>query len=397
MKNKFLIFIFFLTWSSQVTASDKKVFYAGFSFSGNYINKSTGIKYTDPLTNIKDQNGIDIISASLLDSIKKTNPKSFKIDFNFADIDKGLEESVVMSVVLDHEDFFYEYEPITETYLNNIQMFFQIIFYDFKSRKLIAAIPYDVSMPFFTKKELNENEIREYIKTFYTTGLKSLDTDKTINAFSMVQDILNSFVLKEKYKFRAGVTKVNFEEKSLQFIPEKFQNNQNYLKNVFAQMFSSRLSLHNDIALVPYTEGMAIGAKMKQQFVNSDTIYDIELPKPDFNIEISLRGFKKVLAKKSDVNNIFFWASFINLKIFQPELNKTFMNDNLKNVMKKSIPAQIENINDWYKFYVTTYELFDEYSINIKSLNKEWIKKTNDSEDFNKNLNLVNKLMDKLK
>ncbi len=108
MKNKFLIFIFFLTWSSQATASDKKVFYAGFSFSGNYINKSTGIKYTDPLTNIKDQNGIDIISASLLDSIKKTNPKSFKIDFNFADIDKGLEESVVMSVVLDHEDFFYE-------------------------------------------------------------------------------------------------------------------------------------------------------------------------------------------------------------------------------------------------------------------------------------------------
>ena len=43
---------------------------------------------------------------------------------------------------------------------------------------------------------------------------------------------------------------------------------------------------------------MAIGAKMKQQFVNSDIIYDIELPKPDFNIEISVRGFKKVLAKK---------------------------------------------------------------------------------------------------
>ena len=65
-------------------------------------------------------------------------------DYNFADIEKGLEESVVMAVVLDHEDFFTEYEPITKTYLNNIQMFFQIIFYDFKSRKLVASIPYDV-------------------------------------------------------------------------------------------------------------------------------------------------------------------------------------------------------------------------------------------------------------
>tara|TARA_B100000287_G_C20576178_1_gene758552 strand:+ start:77 stop:1267 length:1191 start_codon:yes stop_codon:yes gene_type:complete len=395
MKKVIFYFIFFLILPTQIIASEKKVFYAGFSFSGNYIDKSS-IKYTDPLTKIKNEDGIDIISLSLLNTIKKTNPVSFKIDFNFADIEKGLEESVVMAVVLDHEDFFYEYEPITETYLNNIQMFFQIIFYDFKSRKLIAAIPYDVSMPFFTKKELGENEIREYIKTFYTKGLKSMDGDKNINAFSMVEEILNSFILKEKYKFRAGVTKVSFEEKSLPFIPERFKKDQNYLKNVFAQLFSSRLSLHNDIALVPYTEGMAVGAKMKQQFVNSDKIYDIELPKPDFNIEISVRGFKKVLAKKSDINNIFFWATFVNLNIFQPELNKVFMNSNLKNVIQKSIPAQIENINDWYKFYIATYELFDGYSLNIKNLNKDWIKKTNDSDGFSKDMQTVNKLMEKL-
>ena len=396
MRKVIFYFIFFLILPTQIIASEKKVFYAGFSFSGNYIDKSS-IKYTDPLTKIKNENGIDIISSSLLKSVKKANPNSFKIDYNFADIEKGLEESVVMAVVLDHEDFFTEYEPITKTYLNNIQMFFQIIFYDFKSRKLIAAIPYDVSMPFFTKKELSENDIREYIKTFYTKGLKSMDGDKNINAFSMVEEILNSFILKEKYKFRAGVTKVSFEEKSLPFIPERFKKNQNYLKNVFAQLFSSRLSLHNDIALVPYSEGMAVGAKMKQQFVNSDKIYDIELPKPDFNIEISVRGFKKVLAKKSDINNIFFWATFVNLNIFQPELNKVFMNNNLKNVIKKSIPAQIENINDWYKFYIATYELFDGYSLNIQNLDKDWMKKTNDSDGFSKDMQTVNKLMEKLK
>ena len=29
---------------NNVSANEKKVFYAGFSFSGNYIDKSTGIK-----------------------------------------------------------------------------------------------------------------------------------------------------------------------------------------------------------------------------------------------------------------------------------------------------------------------------------------------------------------
>ena len=73
------------------------------------------------------------------------------------------------------------------------------------------------------------------------------------------------------------------------------------------------------------------------------------------------------------------------------------MNDNLKNVIKKSIPAQIENINDWYKFYITTYELFDDYSLNINSPNNEWIKKTNDTDSFKTNIKNVNKLMVKLK
>ena len=217
-----------------------------------------------------------------------------------------------------------------------------------------------------------------------------------INAFSKVEEILNNFELKEKYKFRIGVTKVKFEEKSLEFVPDNFKSNLGYLENIFAQLFSSRLSLHNEIALVPYTEGMAIGAKMKQQFVNSDVVYDIELPKPDYNIEIKIRGFKKVLAKKSDVNNIYFWASFINLKIFQPELNKIYLEDNLKNVIKKSIPSQIKDINDWYKFYITTYELFDEFSLNIDQKDDKWIEKTNDKPQFSENMKSLKLLMNKL-
>ena len=84
------------------------------------------------------------------------------------------------------------------------------------------------------------------------------------------------------------------------------------------------------------------------------------------------------------------------MNIFQPELNKVFMNSNLKNVIQKSIPAQIENINDWYKFYIATYELFDGYSLNIKNLNKDWIKKTNDSDGFSNDMQTMNKLMEKL-
>ena len=155
--------------------------------------------------------------------------------------------------------------------------------------------------------------------------------------------------------------------------------------------------MHNDVAIVPYVEGMAIGAKMKQQFVNSDIVYDIELPKPDYNIEITIRGFKKVLAKKSDVNNIYFWASFLNLKIYQPDLDKIYMDHNLKNVMKKSIPSQIKDINDWYKFYITTYELFDSFSLNISKIDDQWLQKTNKKPEFKTSMINIQQLMKKFK
>jgi hypothetical protein len=382
---------------NNVLASEKKVFYAGFSFSGNYIDKSSSIQFTNQLINEKDENGIDIISKSLIKTIKKVKAKNFNIDFDFADLEKGLEESVVMAVVLDNETYFNEYEPISKTYMNNIQMFFQIIFYNFKTKKLITSIPYDVSVPFFTKNEPTEKEIINYIKQFYTVGLKEMNSERKINAFSQVEKSLNDFELKEKYNLRIGVTSVKFEDKAIVAIPENYKKNIKPLENIFAQLFSSRLSLHNDVALVPYIEGMAIGAKMKQQFVNSDVIYDIELPKPDYNIDLTIRGFKKVLAKKSDVNNIYFWATFLNLKISQPDLNKIYMDDDLKNVIKKSIPSQIIDINDWYKFYITTYELFDGFSYNINAMDEKWILKTNKTNEFKKSMKNIGKLMVKFK
>ena len=377
--------------------NEKKVFYAGFSFSGNYIDKNSSIKFTSTIIDEKNENGLDVISSSLIKSIKRVKAKNFNIDFDFADLEKGLEESVVMAVVLDNETYFNEYEPISKTYMNNIQMFFQIIFYNFKTKKLITSIPYDVSVPFFTKNKPTEKEIIDYIKQFYTVGLKEMNSERKINAFSQVEKSLNDFELKEKYNLRIGVTSVKFEDKAIVAIPENYKKNIKPLENIFAQLFSSRLSLHNDVALVPYIEGMAIGAKMKQQFVNSDIVYDIELPKPDYNIEITIRGFKKVLAKKSDVNNIYFWASFLNLKIYQPDLNKIYMDNNLKNVMKKSIPSQIKDINDWYKFYITTYELFDSFSLNISKIDDQWLQKTNKKPEFKTSMINIQQLMKKFK
>ena len=397
MYKKFIIGLVLVFLNGSIThAENINVVYAGFSFSGNYIDKDIGIKYTENIIKNSDE-PFNVISKSLLNEIKQTNPKYFNLSFDYADLNQGNSEAIVMAVTLDNEYYFSEYEPLTKTYINNIQMFFTIMFYNFNTKTLIASIPYDVTMPFLTKEKVSNSQITNEIKKFYTVGLKSADDGSIINAFTQVKKILNEYQLKDKYKFRIGVRSITIEDKAISSIPVVFQNNQNTFKNILAQSFAGRLSTHNDVALVPYTEGMAIGAAMKQQFVNSNEIYDIKLPNPEFVIDLTLRGYKKKLAKSSDVENLYWWASFINVTILQPDLNKIYFNENLKNLLKKKIPAQITEIDDWYKFYMSTVQLFDNYSINVSSPDQKWASKSSKNEQLFENMEKLKPLFDKLK
>ena len=80
-------------------------------------------------------------------------------------------------------------------------------------------------------------------------------------------------------------------------MPADSINNQNYIKNLIAQSFSKRLSMHHNVALVPYMEGQGIGGTMKLRFVQIDEIYSIQLPNPDYHIDINLKGFKNQLCE----------------------------------------------------------------------------------------------------
>ena len=237
MYKKFIIGLVLVFLNGSITnAENINVVYAGFSFSGNYIDKDIGIKYTENIIKNSDT-PFNVISKSLLNEIKEINPKHFNLSFDYANLDQGNSESIVMAVTLDNEYYFREYEPLTKTYINNIQMFFSIMFYNFNTKTLIASIPYDVTMPFLTKEKISNEQITSEIEKFYTVGLKSADDGSVINAFTQVKKILNEYQLKDKYKFRIGIRNIEIEDKAIEHIPPIFQDNQNAFKNILAQNF----------------------------------------------------------------------------------------------------------------------------------------------------------------
>jgi hypothetical protein len=391
-KSIYLVIAFLIFASNELLAENIKVFYSGFSYLGNKKSEFIGMPYTEKIINQKFSNQKNL-NQLLTENLKQIKPKNFEISFDLADLSKN--ETIIMSIGLIKENYRFEYNDFSKSYNNNIELFFQILFYDFKERKLIAAIPLYGEINFITENKINNDEIIQYIKQFYQDELIDENGQK-IGFLSQTNKVLENFIIKEKYFNRIGITKVTIEESAKNEIPKQYLDNLDDLKTFFAQSFSSVLSYNQGVSIVPYIEGVAIGGMMKQKFINSSEIYQIQLPKPDYNIELTISNFKKGIAQTSDVSELWQYGSAVNIYIYEPTLQKIYMNQRLRRIasIKRALGT---DINHWGKFYFNTQMLFQEFAINLTKQDNKWISESVDSKNFKEELELINQLLEKVK
>ena len=383
------LLIFFLP--TVLFAKKIEVNYAGFSYLGNNESQFSGMPLTSQLIKEKKdkQNTVDF---AITNKLKETVPKHFNINFNdLGDTEKG--KTIMMSIGISKEVFSEEYNSYTKAFNNSIGLFLQIYFYDFKERNLIAAVPVYGEINFISEAKADNSLKLKNLRDFYNDQLIGENQEK-IGISSKIKEILEDFELKEKYRNRIGVTKVDIEERAKSEIPSNL--NLNELKNEFAQSLSAKLSLNQKVNVVPFIEGVAIGGKMKARFVQSTEIYNITLPKPDFFIELGISNFRKGIAETSDVSEIWQYGSAVNVKIYEPDLNKEYLNDRLIRVTNIK-RAKGTDINHWGKFYYNNQLLFQELTLNISKPNRSWISDTSEKREFENQLNEVNKLLEKVR
>ena len=291
-----------------------------------------------------------------------------------------------MSIVLQHEEFSQEYNNSSKKFSGFYDSYFQILFYDFSDKSLIASIPFEFEIPMLSNNEFEETEVLNRIRNFY---LKD-------NPFKELAKIINQFNIKRKYDLRIGVNDVQIKERALKDMPYNTKTQLGSMKNLIAQTFSKRLSQNHNVAIVPYSEGQSIGKSMKLRFVQSDEVYNIKIPNPDYHIDIIIRGFKKVLGQSSAVEDLYLYGSFVNIEIYQPDLNKYYFNENLRGVTRVKIPKGQVDLNDWRKYYYNLEILFDNFAKNIIKQNQKWMKEASKNK-IKKKLKDLKPIIEKLK
>ena len=373
------LFFFLITFFTTKSYSNT-LHYGGFSF-GSLIPEKT---YTHMLQ--KKAEDKFFINKLILESTKKINNDSFKISYDLLESNISEDDQNVLVFALDNEYINFISIPSDNLTRTDIVLNFNIIIFNAKSNFLVASIPLEITKTINSQENLTKNQIIKELKKMYL--------DEVSPRYKM---LLDNFTFKSKYNNRIGITKVIFEDNAKNYIEKSFDKKDIFIKNRFAKSFGSFLAFNNNIAVVPYKEDRTSNTI---RLTYQDTTKDIKIPSPDYHIYLTIRGFKSVLFKESNIDSQWIYGSFVNIEIIQPEMEKVYFNENLKNAINIEFSKRaIENKSsfEWIFFNDSLKMLFDQFSLQTIKLDKKWLKSASKGKKMSQKFKKLNEIYIKCK
>ena len=373
------LFFFLITFFTTKSYSNT-LHYGGFSF-GSLIPEKT---YTHMLQKKADNKFF--INKLILESTKKINNDSFKISYDLLESNISEDDQNVLVFALDNEYINFISIPSDNLTRTDIVLNFNIIIFNAKSNFLVASIPLEITKTINSQENLTKNQI--------TNELKKMYLDEVSPRYKM---LLDNFTFKSKYNNRIGITKVIFEDNAKNYIDKSFDKKDIFIKNRFAKSFGSFLAFNNNIAVVPYKEDRTSNTI---RLTYQDTTKDIKIPSPDYHIYLTIRGFKSVLFKESNIDSQWIYGSFVNIEIIQPEMEKVYFNENLKNAINIEFSKRaIENKSsfEWIFFNDSLKMLFDQFSLQTIKIDKKWLKSASKGKKMSQKFKKLNEIYIKCK
>jgi len=361
-----------------------QVYDGGFSFGSILPNETI----TNSL--LKDNGGVSYINQLLVNKSKSLSNESFELKYDLLKDGIGEDDQNIMVLALDGEyidNISIKSDNLTRT---DIILNFQIIFFNAKTNSLVASIPLEISKNISSNNKLSKDQIKQELKTMYENEVAKY-----------YFDLLKNFNLQNKYKNRIGVTNVIFEDNAKEYFKKNMNKEDIFLKNRFAKSLRSFIAFNNDVAIVPFAQDRSSNTIMLR-FENSQR--EINLPSPDYHIHLTIRGFKSVLFKESNINEQWIYGSYTNIKILQPdypdEQKRIKMDEKFKSGLNVELSKRsLDNKQsfEWIFYNDSLKVLFDNFSKQTVELDKKWLKSSNGNKKISKKFKEIKEIYDRCK
>ena len=364
LKNS-LLACFCLLFSFNAAAMD--VYYGGFSYLGEYDLIKKNFPYSESLNTV--QNGRSDFDVELSKKIAKIKIKNFNLELGFADISDD-----VMAMTLALESEITSIEKIGDKYKLLILLSAQILLFDYKNMQVVATYPIDVQFNDSLDHKPTKEDILERYKEIYFG-------DSKVNVLSIFIDRIQQIDPKKKYSNHIKVVNVKVKNKLMAMLGDGISKDQ--LIQQIGQSFTRFLSINQSVSVLPFTKGHAVGQKLALRYANGED-YMLDIPEPDYAIDISLVGLKKKEFSKNSSGTAFIYATQAKFKFYEPLSKDIYYKGKLYNAATKKVPTSQSEVDDWPSYSETLVVLFDQVTKAVGKPDKKWFKKhSSNATNFN--------------
>ena len=352
----------------SLNASAMDVYYGGFSYLGasDLIEKS--YPYSNSLNTVN--RGVSAFDAALVDKIRSVKINNF--DLQLGDLADIRDDAMALTLALESE--MTSVEKIGDRYKLLILMSAQILLFDYKSMQVVATYPIDVQF----NDSLDHQPTREDILKRYRDIYFG---DSKVNILSIFIDRLKQIDPVKKYSNHLKVVNVSVKDNLMTKLGEGVSEDQ--LIQLMGQNFTRFLSINQSVSVLPFTKGHAIGNKLAGRYANGE-VYMMEIPEPDYAIDIALVGLQKKEFSKNSSGTAYIYATQVSFKIYEPLSEEVFYQGKLFNGATKKVPTSQTNVFDWPSYSETLVALFNQLTKEMGDPDKKWFKKhSSNANNFN--------------
>lgn len=349
-------------WAGAASAVEN-VYFAGFGYLGDSEDIAANYPYTLKLAPLHNGGPRSELEVAVAETVASAQPRGYRlVTGEYGDLAEG--ETLSLALTLDRETV--SVEPVCGEYKVVVDLAVQALVFDFETMAITGSYPLTLQYIDAFDTAPSEARLTELVRQLYLGNLE-------VNVLERFAALLNEVRIRRSYGNRIQVTDVALGEKALAALPSHYRNNPDAFRAFAAQSLSSALSSEHGISVLPYTKGHAIGNRMSARFANS-RVYTLSVPEPDYHMDLSVRGFKKVAFDERASGRSLVYGSFIALKVHEPLSGKVFMDQRFKRGATRVIPACQRSASDWPAYQESLLGLFDEMAHQITARERSWAK-----------------------
>lgn len=309
--------LFWLALTASSTWATSVVF-AGVSFTGDYDQQAARYPYAAELATRRLPSGQSLLDAELRSTIDSAYDGS--LDLLDSGINSASGDNLALSFGITAEGI--EEVRWGQGYLYIYRVMASVLVFDFERSVLVASYPAIVQFQDGSRQKRTSKDHLAIFETIYSAS----QPERSIMHEWVSR--LNKLEIKQSLPRYLGVRSVQLAEGVSEQLPPR-QTPDAYATAV-AQVFEALISKQQNVAMVPYTAGQAVGQAMPLSFQDA-TMFQLTLPEPNFVFDLTISPFKHAEKKKGRSAQHAFGA-FFNMDFSLAVTGKRYLSTRFKQV-----------------------------------------------------------------